>query len=69
VALNVANEFKILKTSDEQVFSKVNSVLDGVIYFSNGVFECTNIPFTYQSRTQSMPIRRLGAGHDSGETE
>ena len=23
----------------------------------------------YQSRTQSMPVRRLGAGHDSGETE
>jgi hypothetical protein len=22
-----------------------------------------------QSRTQSMPVRRLGAGHDSGETE
>jgi hypothetical protein len=24
---------------------------------------------TAQSRTQSMPVRRLGAGHDSGETE
>ena len=23
----------------------------------------------HQSRTQSMPVRRLGAGHDSGETE
>ena len=23
----------------------------------------------YQSRTQNMPVRRLGAGHDSGETE
>ena len=22
-----------------------------------------------QSRTQSMPVRRLGAGHDSGKTE
>ena len=37
-ALQVANEIKILKTSDEQVFSGVNSVLDGVIYFSNGIF-------------------------------
>ena len=24
---------------------------------------------TTQSRTQSMPVRRFGAGHDSGETE
>jgi hypothetical protein len=24
---------------------------------------------TIQSRTQSIPVRRLGAGHDSGETE
>ena len=24
---------------------------------------------TIQSRTQIMPVRRLGAGHDSGETE
>ena len=26
-------------------------------------------PIKVQSRTQSMPVRRLGAGHDSGETE
>ena len=26
-------------------------------------------PSEKQSRTQSMPVRRLGAGHDSGETE
>ena len=23
----------------------------------------------YQSRTQNIPVRRLGVGHDSGETE
>jgi hypothetical protein len=25
--------------------------------------------YTRQSRIQSIPVRRLGAGHDSGETE
>jgi hypothetical protein len=26
-------------------------------------------PLVFQSRAQSMTVRRLGAGHDSGETE